>query len=62
MDSKTIYENTAAIAAALPEPQREMFADLLTELTSTQASNVGDWRRNAVIVWLRQAGWLHQHA
>jgi len=58
MDQKDVYENAAAIAAALPEVEREMFADLLDRLTSP------DFRSGSPFTgarrWLRDAGWVRR--
>lgn len=59
MDAKTTYETAAQIADALPEAQREVFADLLDALTEPMAMEYRRVRRAvAVRRWLRDAGWI----
>lgn len=56
MDSKETYEAVAAVAAALPEREREVFADLLDRLTATQRPRLRMFL--AARRWLRDAGWV----
>jgi hypothetical protein len=58
MDQKDAYEQAAAVAAALPEVEREMFANLLSQLTSPDQRHGRPFtgcRR-----WLRDAGWVRR--
>lgn len=61
METLKTYETAAAVAAALPEPEREMFASLLDDLTRPTFgwSECQQLRHlTAVRRWLRDAGWV----
>jgi hypothetical protein len=55
MDAKEAYETCAAVADALPEGQREVFADLVDYLTGGRPND--SVRRRGARRWLREAGW-----
>jgi hypothetical protein len=60
-DQKTVYEACATVAAALPDAERQIFADLLTRITPDHNRA---FPAPAPIVakgahrWLSDAGWL----
>lgn len=57
MNSQTTYETCAAVAAALPEPEREMFAALIDAVSLPHAEPSQSQSR-AARRWLRDAGWV----
>lgn len=54
--SKRIYERVADIAEALPETNREEFAELLNEL-QRYSMHTDSQRRVGIRRWLKDAGW-----
>jgi uncharacterized protein YutE (UPF0331/DUF86 family) len=58
VDQKTTYQMAAAVAEALPETHREMFALLLDEVTQPAAEYRRIRRAVGVRRWLRDAGWV----
>lgn len=60
MDEKTTYETAAAVAAALPDAEREMFADLMDSLSRPTAEYRHVRRTVGVRRWLRDAGWVRR--
>lgn len=58
MDEKETYETASAIADALPESEREMFASLMDSLSRPTAEYRHVSRTVGVRRWLRDAGWI----
>lgn len=58
MDRKDLYETAAAVAAALPEAEREMFANMIDELTTRKNHDLFPARTLTLRRWLRDAGWI----
>lgn len=57
MESLWVYETTAAVANALPEADREVFATLMAHLARRTDPVRAEQRVGGVRRWLRDAGW-----
>lgn len=60
MNEKETYETAAAVADALPEAEREMFASLMDSLSRPTAELRHVRRTVGVRRWLRDAGWIRR--